>query len=505
MCGIAGSIGALERSSLQAMLSCMAHRGPDQQGMLCEEGVSLGSCRLSINGIASGRQPIFSEDGSVAVVLNGEIYNYPALKKRLELAGHVFSTDADTEAIVHAYEQFGDKFLPFLSGEFAFALYDSNKRRVLLCRDRLGVKPLFYCFDAERNSLVFASEIKALLACGAALRERGSEPLESYFRPYGNYTPFKGVFQVMPGSMLKFQAGDAAALCEEKYYRFSPSAPVSQEETFSLLREKLQSVVSQMSLSEAPLGALLSGGLDSSILCSLLKNKLGKSFDTFCVGSVGANEFSEARQVAEFIGSRHHEVPLEEEEICKLVPSVVYALESFDAGLLRTSIPMFKVFSQVRTRVKTVLSGEGADELFAGYPDLFMPVYAQRGKFGLQMELEHAVQSLFLRHLARLDRISMANSVEGRVPFMDYRFVEFALGIDPSLKVKNGVEKFVLRKAFEGAVPAEISARPKCRFGIGAGVEQVLAREFGQNMQSVVERVFDELFIEGKLPFQVKI
>lgn len=504
MCGIAGSIGNVDGNQVRKMSLALAHRGPDDQGFFEDDGICLSSRRLSIIDLSSGKQPIYSEDGSICVVFNGEIYNYKHLRSVLESIDHSFSTKTDTEVIVHGFEEYGEDFVKQLCGEFAFALYDSVSQTLFLYRDRFGVKPLYYAFDGA-GTLFFASEIKGVLAAGFLNPELGYTELSGYFKPYGNYSPIKGIKQVLPGTFLKVKKSTPSLLTETRYYEIKPKRMEGVENEISyLLNQRFSKIVDEMSESEAPLGALLSGGLDSSIICSILSRKID-SLPTFCVGSVGANEFDYANKTAAFLNTDHHSIDLSEEQVIQSIPQVVYDLESLDSSFLRTAIPMHRVLSEAKKEVKVVLCGEGADELFAGYQDIFIPIYQQRGSLALQAELQSAAVSLFQRHLLRLDRVSMANSIEGRVPFMDHRVVEFALGIDPELKVKGMVEKSILRKSFADALPTEIINRSKCRFGVGAGIEEILKRQLGKDLQKSVEKIFEELFIHGKKPENIDV
>jgi asparagine synthase (glutamine-hydrolysing) len=487
------------------MSAVLAHRGPDYQGSFTDAGICMACRGLEITGIGSGSQPMLSEDGTLCVVFNGEVYNYLQLRTKLESHGRKFSTNCDTEVLLHAYSEYGEDFVNLLEGEFAFALYDSKSSVVLLVRDRFGVKPLYY-FVTPKGQFFFSSEIKGILASGEVNPQLGYAQLSGYIKPYGNYSPIKGVMQVLPGTTLKLLLGEPSNFAERRYYAcYSVPVEESEELICSALRQKISSVVHQMIATEVPFGVLLSGGIDSGIICGLVSKEV-ENVRTFCVGSVETNEFLQAQQTSDFLSTTHTSVELTSQQVIQSLPSVVYSLEHYDSRFLRTAIPMNRVMQSVsRNHIKVVLCGEGADEMFAGYHTEFSSLMQTKEKMAIAMELKSAVESLYQWHLLRLDRISMAHSVESRVPFMDRSIVEYALGIDVRLKLQRGIEKSILRKAFSDLLPSSTVNRPKTPFGVGAGIDFIFKKEFGGQLQQKVQEIFKELFIEGKKPSEISV
>lgn len=380
MCGIAGlaSPGARSdgQSIVRTMCDRMTHRGPDDDGYFGEQGIALGVRRLSIVDVACGHQPISNGDGSVVVVQNGEIYNFSALRAELEAHGHRFKTRCDTEVLVHAYDAWGDAFVERLNGMFAFALWDRPRRRLMLARDRMGIKPLYY---AERDGrLGFASELKALLEWPGITRTLDRRALRDYLVLEYVPTPdtmIEGVRQLPPGSVAVFEDGrlDVRQFWDLKLATM-PCRELADEATLAArLRERLWTAVQLELLSDVPVGVLLSGGLDSSSIAAAMVDLCGESgqpVQSFSVGFSAAS-FDESRYaslVAEHLGTEHHTLMVEPHDVAALVPKLA---EIVDVPLGDASIvPTYLLSKFARERVTVALGGEGGDEVFGGYPTL---------------------------------------------------------------------------------------------------------------------------------------
>ena len=372
MCGIAGWYGLVpsngQQPTMQRMLQAIVHRGPDDDGTFFEPGVGLGMRRLSIIDLATGHQPMSNEDGTVWTVFNGEIYNYHELRKDLLSRGHQFRTKCDTEVIVHGFEEWGDAFLEKLNGMFGLALWDSRRRRLLLARDPFGVKPLYYRLTAD--GLFFASEIKPLLAADKLRPSVDSEALDLYltfrFVPSPR-TMFEGVFKLRPGH--KLTSCDAGVQVE----RFAPATPRlevvrSERAGIEAVRCALEAAVRRQMLSDVPIGALLSGGVDSATVVALMTKHTGERVRTFTIGFAdggSANELDDARATAKYFGTEHHELVLSNLDFQRMFDDVVRALEEPIAT--PSTLPLHVVCALARSHVKVVLTGQGADEPAAGY------------------------------------------------------------------------------------------------------------------------------------------
>jgi asparagine synthase (glutamine-hydrolysing) len=381
MCGIAGiytgeRAAMPDRARLDRMVGALHHRGPDGTGAHLENGVALGHARLSIIDLAGGAQPIHNEDSTVWVTYNGEIFNYLELRESLLQRGHKFSTRSDTEVIVHAYEERGDAFLDDLNGQFAFALWDRNRRRLLLARDRTGILPLFYAITPQ--GVVFGSEVKALLASGlvnAQLDPTGLDELLTFWAPVAPRTVFKGVQQLEPGEMLVFE-GDSLQPKRRRYWKWDFPARGQHRtgKTADFIGE-LSGILgdaTQIRLrADVPVGAYLSGGLDSSSLVALLKQRVPEVLETFSIGFDDAafDESEHQRRVVDHLQTRHHHLQCSRQDIAAGFPKTIYHTES---PVLRTAPgPMRMLSASARAgKVKVVLTGEGADEVLSGY-DIF--------------------------------------------------------------------------------------------------------------------------------------
>jgi asparagine synthase (glutamine-hydrolysing) len=562
MCGIAGfadSLIRLEEAAdrhaadvrlVGAMCGVIRHRGPDDEGVLVAPGVGLGMRRLSIIDLATGHQPIGSEDGSIQVVFNGEIYNYRELGAELAREGHRFATSSDTEVIVHGYEQWGERVFERLRGMFGIALWDARARTLWLARDRAGIKPLYYTEHGGR--LFFGSELKSLLAAGAVRREVDPAALHHYLAFL--YTPvdraiFPGVCKLPPGHVLRWREGQATS---SRYW--SPPAAealtLSDAEAEEALLERLRSAVRSHMVSDVPLGAFLSGGVDSSLVVALMAEAADRPVKTFSIGfdEPAYDELDAARLVARHVGADHHEFVVRPDALGIVERLVAHFDEPFaDAS----AIPTWYVSEMARRHVTVVLSGDGGDELFAGY-DRYLPhPLAARfdalplpGKGALARAAARALPhgargQRFLRHvgagaeeryidaitffgpadraalcmgamrrdqsspedairerfaqlghlpltsrfmrvdfetylpedvLTKVDRMSMAHSIESRVPLLDHPLVEFAMGLPLAAKLRDGERKFLLRRVAARLVPPAILARRKQGFGVPLGM-----------------------------------
>jgi asparagine synthase (glutamine-hydrolysing) len=376
MCGICGVVQVdgpprpvLSESGLGVMTDVMTHRGPDDRGLYLDGGIALGVRRLSIVDVEGGHQPLANESGEVWAIQNGELYNHEELRRRLEREGHSFRSRCDTEVLPHLYERFGPMFPAQLRGMFGLAIWDAQRRRAVLARDRLGIKPLYY---AQRGDvLVFASELKSLLASGLIEGELDYEAIDAYltfgFVP-GPMTPLARVSKLMPGQILVVEDGRVRT---ERFWSY-PIPQVaerrSEGEYRELLLDKLSESVRLRLMSDVPLGAMLSGGIDSSLIVALMATHMSEPVKTFSVGFVEAgaeNELADARQVAEFFSTDHHELELSFTKDTVDLEELVWHL---DEPLADLSALGFLALSELASRHVTVaLSGQGADELFGGY------------------------------------------------------------------------------------------------------------------------------------------
>jgi len=562
MCGIAGFIN-VDRNApkaereilLDKMCKIITHRGPDEQGATVEGRAALGMRRLSIIDLKGGQQPIYSQDGSKFIVFNGEIYNYRELKAELESLGYKFKTNSDTETIIHAYEEFGADCVNKLRGMFAFAIWDKSDESLFVARDRVGKKPLFYSLLPSGN-FVFGSELKSLLTHGELSKEIDYSALDAYLT-FG-YVPeefciFTGVEKLQPGYFLKFKDGKIKT---EQFWDFKYeeiSEVKSEEDYASELREKIRDAVKVRLISEVPLGAFLSGGVDSSAIVGLMSQILDKPVKTF---SIGFNEdtFSElkyARIAAKHFNTEHHEFVVTPDLVETIDELVWHFDEPFSDP---SSMPTYMVSKMARDYVTVVLSGDGGDELFAGYTRylidkkrsglgslpkalrevLMQPIsealpHGTRGKnflyntsldaieryidsvsqFGKlkksalysekfkeklngKRSSEEVFQAiaksvstgnpidnlLYLDSktylpsdiLTKVDRMSMATSLEARVPLLDQDLIDYVTQkIPTSLKLKGDVTKYIFKKSLEGLVPKEILYREKQGFGVPIG------------------------------------
>lgn len=523
MCGIAGTIRIGDLDLVERMTGLISYRGPDDYGLYEDGELRLGHRRLSILDLSeAGHQPMQSDDGELVITFNGEIYNFRELRRELEKRDYRFHTETDTEVMLSAYREFGIDFLCHLEGMFAFALWDRKQRQLILARDRTGIKPLFYY--QQGDGLAFASELKPILLVPGLERRVNRRALRSAIRYASNIedeSMIASVFKLPPAHWLIWRDG----ACTQGTYWTHPVAapePWNEQDLAQKLRTTLAEVVQSHMLSDAPLGAALSGGLDSSGIVALMsQGQHAGKVDTFTVGhGTDDPDLINARLVAEHCGTNHHEILISSESLLDLLPEVIWHLEE-PMGQME-SVQMYINYREAAKFVKVLLIGEGADECFAGYSrykllhktiplppkvrkDLYQRVYMYadsppnglsarvvartlwghlpgsplldskpqaplplsgvNGKYILEQALIHD-QRTYLPHLAlkRADAVGMAHSVELRVPFLDRQIVELAARIPASLMLRRGMEKYILRRALEPLLPPAISWRRKRGF-----------------------------------------
>jgi asparagine synthase (glutamine-hydrolysing) len=443
MCGIVAEHGCSDPEQLERMLERLAHRGPDDRGTVRVDGSWLGHRRLSIVDVGGGRQPLCTPDESAWLVGNGEVYNHEEVRARLR--DRELLTTSDNEVALHLIDERGVGGLAELSGMFAFVMAGRDGRFVA-ARDPVGIKPLYW---ARRNGAVrFASEMHAFDPEWQAFVEP--------FPPGCSWTP------------------------EEGLRRFASAVPAARErvtdreELLTGTRETLVRAVRQQMMGDVSVGVFLSGGLDSSLVAAIaarIANERGRRLQTFAVGTEASADLAAARTVAEHLGCDHVEVTYTAAEALESLPNVVRAIESFDPGLVRSAVPNYMLARTTRQHVKVVLTGEGADELFAGYD--YMREFTDDD--ALHAELERTVRSLHNLNLQRCDRVTMAHAVEARVPFLDRNVIAWALRIPPGEK-QGMPEKRLLREAFTGWLPDELLWRAKAEFGDGSGARDALSK-----------------------------
>lgn len=466
MCGIVGIASGDECSTVRQMLQALRHRGPDDTGLHRDGSHSLGHARLSIIDLGGGRQPMSDTAGRSHVVFNGEIYNYQSLRR--EIGADHFATDSDTEVLLHLSGQAADpsEWVPRLDGMFAFAL--ERDEELTLARDPLGIKPLY--LGSRNGALAFGSEVKAMLV---ACDEVSEFPAGHYYCPSTGLQP---------------------------YYQLEREREqvVEVEQARRGVRERLEEAVRKRLLADVPVGVFLSGGLDSSLIAALAREHK-EPLDSFAVGTEDSEDLAWSRQVAQFLGTRHHEYVYSVEEALAVLPEVIYYLESFDCALVRSAMPNFFLARLASDHVKVALSGEGADELFAGYHYL-----KSIEPDSLQDELLHITKALHNTNLQRCDRMSMAHGLEVRVPFLDVDLVSYAFRMTPRLKLRGRerTEKWILRRVAEELLPDDVVSRRKAKFAIGSGLGDRLAR-FAEEQLSDAEfhrerRIADGMELRSK-------
>ncbi|HEY0633579.1 MAG TPA: asparagine synthase B [Thermoleophilaceae bacterium] len=442
MCGIAAQYGRPDHDAGRRMLDRLVHRGPDDEGSIAVGDAWLGHRRLSIVDVDGGRQPLGPGSNELWLVGNGEVYNHEAVGGRLEHAS--FQTSSDNEVALHLVDRCGPDSLHQLNGMFAFVLAGRDGR-FLAARDPVGIKPLYW---ARRGGNVrFASEMAAF--------DRDWQPFVEVFPPGHYWTPQRGLVRFAAAVPPDGVGGDGS----------------DPAETRDIL---IRSVERQM-MGDVPVGVFLSGGLDSSLVAAIAARYLeerGERLGTFAVGTEGSADVLAARAVASHLGTEHHESVYTADQAVAAVPDVVRAIESFDPSLVRSAVPNHMLARFTSAHVKVVLTGEGADELFAGYEYLCEFEDAE----SLQAELIRSVEGLHNLNLQRCDRVTMAFGLEARVPFLDREVIEHALRLPADCKLASSgkPEKWLLREAFEGWLPHDFLWRGKSQFGDGSGAAAVL-------------------------------
>jgi asparagine synthase (glutamine-hydrolysing) len=566
MCGICGFIavndpGSDTRSRLGTMCRTIHHRGPDDEGIFIQKNVGLGVRRLSIIDVEGGHQPLSNEDGTSWIAHNGEVYNFPELKEELTGHGHSFKTRTDTETILHGYEEWGMEFVQKLRGMFATAIWDSQKEKLILIRDRLGIKPLYYTL-LDDGTLVFGSELKAILAYPGVPREIEPRALDFFltleYIP-APYSIFKGIFKLPAGCTMTYQAGKTHI---HKYWDISPSFAIEKklskhfvdslmDELYSLLKESVRLRL----ISDVPLGAFLSGGIDSSAIVGLMRELGATPLKTFSIGfeDQSYDELDHARRIAQKFDTEHEELVLQPQAL-ELTEKLIHHLDEPFGDF--SIFPTFLVSQMARKHVKVILSGDGGDELFGGYehyqaqklsrspllsplhkilpplvrrfppsprkkgfwnklqrycqglehdPNLrhfrWMMFLSQRNKemlysddliseldginpinqldpfdafFSRMDSFDQTTGELFLDLntylvddiLVKVDRMSMATSLEGRVPLIDHKVAEFMFSLPGELKLKGLTTKWIFKKTLERLLPRENIYRRKEGFSI---------------------------------------
>ncbi|MBS1794809.1 MAG: asparagine synthase (glutamine-hydrolyzing) [Acidobacteria bacterium] len=592
MCGINGialsrkSQRQIDRDVLERMRDVQFHRGPDDGGLFTDERVGLGHRRLSIVDVSHGAQPMFNEDGSLVIVYNGEIYNHADYREELEAKGHVYRTHCDTETILHLYEEHGVECLEKLRGMFAFAIWDRREKTLFIARDRLGVKPLYYVHDAD-GSLFFGSEIKTLLEAAAVKPELNYDALPDQLANHGtsrDETLYKGVKRLLPGHFMVWQDG---ALRIEEFWdvNFEPKhRDRSDREFIDEWRELFRHSVRLRLMADVPLGMFLSGGIDSSAIAATMAQMVDAPVKTFSVGfkEREANEFEYARVVAKAFKTEHHEITITPEQFFDELPNLVWH-EDEPIGFI-ASVPLYFVSKLAQKHVKVVLTGEGADEIMAGYGryaktlqlleygekyEALMPDFVRGlvktgaeaigGKLSRTFLTRAAdIENLFFDNfgvfpkamqdkllsaetkariedrdpyrfqngwlaktdaravldkllyvdtktylhelLMKQDQMSMAASIESRVPFLDHRLVEFTARMPVRMKLRGRDTKYLLREAMKGILPDEILTRSKMGFPVPVGswfrgAFRHVVDEYVLSERSRARGIFDEKFV----------
>ena len=566
MCGICGiavpeKVGRnVDQGLLVRMRDVMEHRGPDDANLYIDGSVGLGHRRLSIVDLSGGKQPMANEDGSIWISFNGEIYNHKDFRHELEAHGHRYTSASDTETIIHLYEELGASTAEKLRGMFAYAIWDRKNRRLVLTRDRLGIKPLYY-YLTDEGVIYFASEIKSLLEVQALRPELNYNALSEYLAnrfTTGEETLFKGVKRLLPGHTLVWSEGRIEI---KQYWEVSfhkQSNLLSDDKYVAQFQELFDEAVSLRLMADVPLGAFLSGGIDSSAIVASMSKMMGEPVKTFSVGFAerDANELAYARTIAHTFKTEHHEIVVSPEQFFQALPALVYQEDEPIAH--PSSLPLYFVSELAREHVKVVLTGEGSDELLAGYgkyrttvfnlavgsqyhsitpqiirdfikgaikgvlpsslrrklertflfltPEISeiyfdnfsvfsrqsqIPLFTQeasermRTKDPYKMLLQYAdasdaemlldkllaidLKTYLHELLMKQDQMSMAASIESRVPFLDHKLVEFAAGLPVKMKMRGLTTKYILRRAMRDRLPKEILTRKKMGFPVPVG------------------------------------
>jgi asparagine synthase (glutamine-hydrolysing) len=567
MCGINGiaysrKSGRMVDPALVArMRDVITHRGPDDQGIFVEGSIGLGHRRLSIVDVAAGHQPMTNEDGSLRIIYNGEIYNHADFRQELEARGHVYQTHCDTETILHLYEEHGVDCVNYLRGMFAFAIWDRSKKELFIARDRLGVKPLYYS-HSDDGSLYFGSEIKTILEANRSKPELNYSAFSDYLAnhaPSGTETLFRGIKRLLPGHTMLWRDGE---LRVSRYWDVSFVKAVdngrSDKDYIAEWSDLFRESVRLRLMADVPLGMFLSGGIDSSAIAAVMSGMVSEPIKTFSVAfkEREANELEYARIVSQAFKTNHHEVVVSPDDFFGALPKLVW---HEDEPLAHpSSVALYFVSLLASQHVKVVLTGEGSDELLAGYgryrktilnlslgsryrsltpsfvrgavrsgitglpasrirqkllrsflsvaPDIQSIYFDNFAVFPLSMQADllssealeqigcldpyagvrqaleqtdaeslldrllYADIKTYLHELLmKQDQMSMATSVESRVPFLDHKLVEFTCSLPERLKLRGGTTKYILRESMKGVLPEQILSRSKMGFPVPIG------------------------------------
>ncbi len=560
MCGLAGIVSSrhVDERALLAMRDAQLHRGPDEAGLYLGKGVGLGHRRLSIIDLAHGQQPMVDDVAGLALVYNGELYNFPSLKAELEARGVVFRSRCDTEVLLRAWQQWGEACLARLVGMFAFAVWDMRRQRICLVRDQLGIKPLYYGFT-RAGDLVFASELKGLLAHPGVERRLDPQALEDYLAL--GYVPdpksiYRGIFKLPPGHWLSWSIGEPEPVPRQYWdVPFKVAADMTADEAAAQLHDLLDDAVAGQMMADVPLGAFLSGGVDSSAVVASMSRASRQPVRTCSIGfdHAGFDETAYARRVARHLRTQHFEQRVSADDYDLLDTLAAVYDEPFSDS---SALPTYRVCGLARTQVTVALSGDGGDENFAGYRRYrlhawesglraHLPLALRRPLFGvlgslypkadwaprplrakttlqalahddveayfdavsttsaaLRQQLYSAgfkrelqgynALAVFRAHakraptdhplllaqyldfktwlpgdiLTKVDRASMAHSLEVRVPLLDHRLVEWASSLPPGLKLRGRTGKYILKKTLEPDLPHDVLYRSKMGFNV---------------------------------------
>ena len=576
MCGIAGIVGEENKELITQMIKEVRHRGPDDMGVFLDKNISLGHARLSIIDLSQkGRQPMSNENGNLWITFNGEIYNFREIRNELEKKGYAFKSGTDTEVIIYAYEEYGEECVSKLTGMFAFAIWDADKKKLFAARDRFGIKPFYYyCGD---NLLVFGSEIKSILLHPRIKKEVNKEAIP-YFMGYeyvpAPHTLFRGIKKLLPGHTLTHQDNN---ILIKKYWDINFTEELTNEkEICEKLYQEIESAVERHLISDVPLGVFLSGGIDSSTIVSIVSKKIGKQLNTFSLGynlgnDGGYSELDYAQQVADFFGTNHKEIIMGSPTIEDFRDIIRYLDEPMTDF---ATVPSYFLYKESRKKVKVCLSGEGGDELFAGYDRFLASKYdkyytkipvcfrkkiitpivtnlkdrpekkgivniakrivcgSDMDKKGRHIRWQYFVNSNMSENLysdelkntesyldafkpvqkfydgcgkctqlskeqyidlkltmadsvlVKVDRMSMANSLEVRVPFLDHKLAEFSARIHSKLKLKGRTTKYILKKTMANKLQKNILSRPKQ--GYSFPIKLWLRNELKSDMYSLI-------------------
>jgi len=522
MCGICG-ITWTDKDLIKLMGNACKHRGPEQEGFYLDDDVSLCCERLRVMDLRDiGGQPIHNEDETVWAVQNGEIYNFKKLKNNLEQKDHKFYSNTDTEVLVHLYEEYGENFVDYLDGMFACAIWDLKNKKLIIARDRLGVKPLYYWF--KNKHLIFASEIKSILQYEEVKREINHEGLSqfvTYAYTIDGQTLLKDINELLPGHKLTYDLLEKTIEVKKYWDLKLEKNTFSENENFEKVKKLLEDAVDKRRTSDAPLGALLSGGLDSSVMVAILNKFSEKPIKTFTTGfGNDLDEFEEAKIVAEHCGTDHNEIMIDFSDLTKSLPKILWHME---LPFGRPSIlSNYMVSKEIKKFVTVAYTGEGSDELFGGY-NRYLPFVKDSNFFQKTKNYEAVTSGFFkdetmrseifsdnvLKHLKnnnhpsvvfnnllkrnseygvlnnvlyfelkteipgaqtwRIDRTASAHAIELREPFLDYKLIEYTASVPDNLKInpdKEFTKKYLLQKIGTDLLPEKIVKRKKFPWGI---------------------------------------